>query len=98
MADQLPGAVAGERPRVLRELAGRKNLEFRRRFLGRTLEVITLQSGDGSWTEALSDNYLKVRISGAHPANSWMKVEVSDVESENLLADLAEEPFIEGAL
>src|SRR6185503_13638218 len=45
MPDQVPVQVARERNRVLRELAAEKNLEFRRKFLGRTLEVITLQAG-----------------------------------------------------
>ncbi len=36
---------------ILRELAARKNLEFRRRFVGRTLSVVTLTEG------ALSDNF-----------------------------------------
>jgi threonylcarbamoyladenosine tRNA methylthiotransferase MtaB len=86
MAGQVPVAVARERNRLLRELAVRKNLEFRKRFLGRTLEVITLQSGNGAWTEALSDNYLKVRLSGAYPANTWMKAEVTEVGVDDLAA------------
>ena len=71
---------------VLRELAACKNLEFRNRHLGRTLDVITLQSGDGSWTEALSDNYLKIRLAGVHPANRWTKAEVNDVGDDDLTA------------
>ena len=42
MPDQVPVHVARERNRVLRELAAEKNLEFRRNFVGKTLEVITL--------------------------------------------------------
>jgi len=98
MAGQVPVVVARERTRLLRELAARKNREFRRRFLGRTLEVITLQSGSGPWTEALSDNYLKVRLCGTHPANLWMKVEVSEVEPEELVAELPERALIAAAL
>ncbi len=86
MAGQVPVAVARERTRLLRELAAHKNREFRKRFLGRTLEVITLQSGSGAWTEALSDNYLKVKLCGTHPANAWIKVEVSDVGQEDMVA------------
>ncbi len=59
MPNQVPVHVARERNRALRELAAQKNLEFRSRFVGKTLEVITLQTGDGKSTEALSDNYLK---------------------------------------
>ena len=41
---------------MLRELAAAKNLEFRRRMLGRTLPVVTLSDG------ALSDNFLKAEL------------------------------------
>ncbi|HEV2960527.1 MAG TPA: tRNA (N(6)-L-threonylcarbamoyladenosine(37)-C(2))-methylthiotransferase MtaB [Candidatus Angelobacter sp.] len=92
MEDQVPVAVARERNRLLRELAARKNLEFRKRHLGKTLDVITLQSGDGSWTEALSDNYLKVKLQGFHPANHWIKAAVTEVGADDLAAAVQEEP------
>jgi len=82
----VPVQVARDRNRILRELAAEKNLAFRRSFLGRTLDVITLQTGGPDWTEALSDNYLKVRVAGRHEANQWMKVEIDGVGDENLQA------------
>jgi len=86
MPDQVPVYVARERNRVLRELATEKNREFRQSFVGRTLEVITLQAGGNSWTEALSDNFLKVRLAGRHEANKWIKVEVEGTGDETLVA------------
>jgi threonylcarbamoyladenosine tRNA methylthiotransferase MtaB len=86
MPDQVPVHVARERNRVLRELAAEKNLAFRKSFVGQSLEMITLQSGGNGWTEALSDNFLKVRLAGRHPANEWMKAEIEGVGDENLLA------------
>jgi threonylcarbamoyladenosine tRNA methylthiotransferase MtaB len=83
---QVPVQVARERNRALRELAAEKNLAFRRKFVGRTLEVITLQTGDDDSTEALSDNYLKVRVQGRHPANQMLQVEVTGVRGEDLVA------------
>lgn len=85
MPDQVPVHVARERNRVLRELAAEKNLAFRQSFVGRTLEAITLQTG-GGWTEALSDNYLKVRLAGEHAPNQILKVEIEEIGDENLLA------------
>src|SRR6476646_9875435 len=90
MPDQVPVHVARERNRVLRELAAEKNLAFRRKFVGQSLEVITLQTGDDDWTEALSDNYLKVEIAGRHAANHLLKVDVTESDEECLLA-VAEE-------
>src|SRR5580765_3200432 len=86
MPDQTPVHVARERNRVLRELATEKNREFRQSFVGRSLEVITLQAGGDSWTEALSDNFLKVRLAGRHEANKWIKVEVEGTGDETLVA------------
>lgn len=86
MLDQVPVHVARERNRVLRELAAAKNLEFRRKFLGKTLEVITLQTGNNDWTEALSDNYLKVRLAGRHEANQILTAEIAEVNNEDLVA------------
>jgi threonylcarbamoyladenosine tRNA methylthiotransferase MtaB len=86
MPDQVPVQVARERNRMLRELAAEKNLAFRNKFVGQSLDVITLQTGDENSTEALSDNYLKVKLSGHHRANEWLKVAIEGVGDENLLA------------
>jgi len=86
MPEQVPVAMARERNRVLRELGAHKNAEFRRSFVGGNLEVITLQTGADSWTDGLSDNYLKIRLAGKHQANRWMKVEVTESDVEDLVA------------
>ena len=86
MPEQVPVHVARERNRILRELAAEKNLAFRRSFIGRSLDVITLHAGGDDWTEALSDNYLKVRLAGRHAANEWVKAEMEGAGDENLMA------------
>jgi threonylcarbamoyladenosine tRNA methylthiotransferase MtaB len=91
MPDQVPVHVARERNRVLREMAAEKNRAFRESFVGRTLEVITLQAGGEGWTEALSDNFLKVQLAGRHEANEWTKAEIEGVGDENLMAVAAKQ-------
>jgi threonylcarbamoyladenosine tRNA methylthiotransferase MtaB len=86
MPEQVPVHLARERNRILREHAAEKNLAFRKSFIGRTLHVITLQTGGEGWTEALSDNYLKVRVAGQHPANEMLTVDVTDAGHEDLVA------------
>jgi threonylcarbamoyladenosine tRNA methylthiotransferase MtaB len=86
MPNQVPVQVARERNRVLREVGAKKNLEFRRGFMGKTLQVITLQNGDGEFTEALSDNYLKVRIQGRTEPNQLIEADVTEVGDECLVA------------
>ena len=79
--DQVPVRIARERNRILRDLAAEKKLAFMRTFVGKTVEAITLNVFDGESTEALTDNYLKVRLQGQHEANRWMKARVEQVES-----------------
>jgi threonylcarbamoyladenosine tRNA methylthiotransferase MtaB len=86
MPDQVPVHVARERNRVLRELAAKKNLAFRQLFVGRRLEAITLQTSGVGWIEALSDNYLKVRLLGRHEANKMLKVDIKELGDEDLVA------------
>jgi len=86
---QVAEPVKHERNRVLRELAAEKNRAFRESFLGRDLEAITLmwandsRKGDG-WTEALTDNYLKLRLAGEHAPNRWMKVRIEALTADGL--------------
>lgn len=86
MPDQVPVQVARERNRVLRELAAEKNLAFRKSFLGKKLRVITLHQGDSESTEALSDNYLKLRLRGRFSANCWIEATPSAIQQDELLA------------
>jgi threonylcarbamoyladenosine tRNA methylthiotransferase MtaB len=68
--DRVPAAVRKGRNRVLRELAARKNLEFRRAFLGRPLSVVTLHDAG----QALSDNYLPVKLAAPRQPNRIVEI------------------------
>ena len=70
---QVPMPVRKERNRVLREIGAAKNLEFRRRMIGRKLSVVTLDDG------GLSDNFLRVELCPARPANQLIDVEIGAV-------------------
>jgi threonylcarbamoyladenosine tRNA methylthiotransferase MtaB len=72
MSDSVQMAVRKHRNRVLRELAARKNLEFRRRMVGRKISAVTLEEP----RLALSDNYLKVELHAARAANQLIEVQV----------------------
>ena len=65
-----------ERARAIRELSRRKAADFRTSQVGRNMRAITLARGGSDWTEALTSNYLKVRVPGCHEANLWIDVEV----------------------
>ena len=76
--DRVPMEVRKERNRVLRALAARKNLEFRRAMLGRTLSVVTLTEG------ALSENFLKVQLARPREANQILDVKIGSISSDGL--------------
>jgi threonylcarbamoyladenosine tRNA methylthiotransferase MtaB len=86
MRDQVPVQVARERNRILRELAAQKKLAFMRAFVGGTVEAITLNVFDGRSTEALTDNYLKLRLQGQHETNQWVRARVEQVADSALIA------------
>ncbi len=99
MRHQVPVQVARERNRVLRELGEEKKLEFMRTFVGKSVEAITLADpGKGSlgafgrdarqdqFTEALTDNYLKLQVEGKHAPNLWIQAHVNAVENSTLVA------------
>jgi threonylcarbamoyladenosine tRNA methylthiotransferase MtaB len=83
MKNQVPVHIARERSRILRELASEKKLAFMRTFVGKSLEAITLnvvgRDAAGEFTEALTDNYLKLRLKGRHVANRWMRASITEV-------------------
>ena len=51
-----------------------------RGFIGKTVEAITLNvtgsDQDGEFTEALTDNYLKLRLRGRYEPNRWQTASV----------------------
>jgi threonylcarbamoyladenosine tRNA methylthiotransferase MtaB len=99
MRDQVRVPVARERNRILRNVAAKKKLAFMRSFVGQRLEAITLHSSTVpiastaeecaapavQFTDALTDNYLKLRLSGNHSANCWLTASIEDVRDGVLI-------------
>ena len=77
--------VARERNRVLRELIAGKKLKFMESFVGREVEAITLTHFDGEFTEALTDNYLKLRVRGKHGVNRKLNFPVRAIYEDALV-------------
>jgi threonylcarbamoyladenosine tRNA methylthiotransferase MtaB len=76
----VPMPVRKERNRILRELAAAKNLEFRRGMVGRALSAVTLHEIGA----ALSHNYLKITVAGAHASNRLISIEVLGITDAGL--------------
>jgi threonylcarbamoyladenosine tRNA methylthiotransferase MtaB len=92
MPKQVPVQVGRERNRILRELAAEKKLAFMRSFVGKSIPAITLnvtgRGEDGEFTEALTDNYLKLRLRGQHDANRWIRAHVLSVADGALVGTI----------
>jgi threonylcarbamoyladenosine tRNA methylthiotransferase MtaB len=92
MPNQVPVHVARERNRILREIAQEKKWHFMCSFVGRTVDAITLGPGGSDhhgeiFTEALTDNYLKLHLKGHHAANCWMEARVNEAEADSLIGE-----------
>ncbi len=74
----VPIEIRKARTHALRELAARKNLEFRRSMIGETLSVVTLDQ------HALSDNYIKVKLAMPRPPNVILDVRIGSETAEGL--------------
>jgi threonylcarbamoyladenosine tRNA methylthiotransferase MtaB len=90
---QVPVNVARERNGILRELSAEKKVAFMRSFVGRRVDAITLNGNSedsaGAWTEALTDNYLKMNLQGRHRRNQWLRAQILDVTDGQLLGKAA---------
>lgn len=95
MPNQVPVRIARERNRILRELAAEKKHDFMREFVGQEIEAITLnvisETGDGIRTEALTDNYLKMKLIGRHDANQWLTADVTNIDGDSLTGNIIRE-------
>jgi threonylcarbamoyladenosine tRNA methylthiotransferase MtaB len=91
MANQVPIHIARERNHILRDLASEKKLAFMRSFIGKTSEAITLnvigRDAEGEFTEALTDNYLKLHLSGTHESNRWTRARIRHVAGGALIGE-----------
>ena len=82
--DQVPIEVRRERTRLLREISDRKTAAFRRKLVGRTLSVVTLGG-----VEAISSNYVPVRLASPQAAQRVMDVTVRSFDATAMSECLA---------
>lgn len=80
MPGAVPVPVRRERNRILRELAERKNAEFRRAQVGKTLQVVTLETPG----YAISSNFLTIQLSHWKGANKMRACRVGSLTPTGL--------------
>ena len=82
MPEQAPEQVKKERSSVLRALGRKKNFHFRRAFLGSELNVVIEDKPDRETDSptGLTDNYIRVKVSGAQQSQSGKEIPVRIAE------------------
>ncbi len=75
---QVPVAVRKHRTHILRDLAARKNLEFRQSMVGKTISAVTLDK------DALSENYLKIKLAVKREANQLIDAKIAGLTADGL--------------
>jgi threonylcarbamoyladenosine tRNA methylthiotransferase MtaB len=78
--EQVPMSVRKQRTHVLRDLAARKNFEFRNTMLGQSMSVVTLEGG----TTGLASNYVKVTLARRRDANRLEEVRIGGLTGDGL--------------
>jgi threonylcarbamoyladenosine tRNA methylthiotransferase MtaB len=77
---KVPVNVRRERTRVLREISDRKNLEFRRKLVGQTVSVVTLEQRG----VALATNFVRVELAGTPPPNRIVDVKLAAITATGM--------------
>ncbi len=76
----VPVETRRDRTRILRELSAKKNLEFRRRMIAKTLPAVTLEQRG----IALTTNFLKVQMARSREPNQMVDLEIGGVSEVGL--------------
>ena len=76
---QVPLPIRKHRTHILRDLAAKKNLEFRRSMIGKKISAVTLED-----SKALSENFLKIKLSHPSAPNQIREVHIGGLTSEGL--------------
>lgn len=87
LSQQVPANIIRERARALRAIGEQKAREFRASQAGQLTRALTLARSTESFTEALTPNYLRVRIAGLHERNRWHEIRLTPNVEDVLTSD-----------
>ncbi len=82
--DPVPARAVQERMAALRDLMAEKSRAFRAGFIGRSLSAVTVESGLGSTTRSVTDNFLKLTLDEAVPANRLVSARITALTADGL--------------
>jgi len=79
----------GNRGVILRKIAEELAYEYRKSFLGKTVQTVVEKRKDGTY-HAISDNYLRIKLEAGFkkPVDGFNNVKITNVDSPILLGEL----------
>lgn len=80
LPNPVPIDVRRERTRALRDISERKNRDFRKQMIGKSLHAVTLEQRG----IALTTNFLKVEMAALRAANQMIDLEIGDLTESGL--------------
>ena len=80
LPDSVTVETRRERTRILRALSDKKNAEFRRRMIGKTLSAVTLEERG----MAMSSNFLKIRMTTPREPNQMVQLTIGSNSRRNI--------------
>ncbi|HZL55474.1 MAG TPA: MiaB/RimO family radical SAM methylthiotransferase, partial [Bryobacteraceae bacterium] len=87
MPDAVPIPVRRDRNRILRELAARRNAEFRESMLGREVTAVTIEP----LGLALTDNYVKAQLDMPYASNRLIRLRPRALTEQGVAASIVSE-------
>ena len=91
LPEQITHSVCKERSSILRELGEKKKLEFRTRFLGKTMSVLVEEKNDRETGlyKGFTENYIPVLFSGKEEfKNEILSVKLNRIEESTVFGEL----------
>ncbi len=81
LGDKVHPQEKKRRTNILREISNQKNLEFRRRYLNKDLQVLIISEKDG-YKIGLTGNYIHIKFKSDKNLNEFSNVKLTEVGNE----------------
>jgi threonylcarbamoyladenosine tRNA methylthiotransferase MtaB len=87
--DSVPGEIRKRRTQALRRLSAEKSLAFRRRHVGRTMEVFVegMRKTETAWMYGLTDNYIRVDLGAGRTEHPLVRASLLSVTDDGMLGE-----------
>ena len=89
MKNQVDGNIKKERARRLLELSKKQEIDYFNKFINKDVEVLIENNRDG-YSYGHTGNYLHVKVEGTYESNTYLTVNLKEVEYPYIKGDVCE--------